>query len=83
LDILSKKFYYVGQPHNFTTNNVVMMTTIHALGFTQPLTEMSTRSRKIMFLASEVLLVCRADNLAAICEPILSTMWDPKYLPTL
>jgi hypothetical protein len=33
-------------------------------GFTQPLTEMSTRSREIMFLGS------RADNLTAICEPI-------------
>jgi hypothetical protein len=39
--------------------------------FTQPLTEMSTRNIKIiMFLGSEVRLVCRADNLTAIYEPI-------------
>jgi hypothetical protein len=36
-----------------------------ALGFTQPLIEMSTRSRKIMFLRP----VRKADNLTAICEP--------------
>jgi hypothetical protein len=42
-----------------------------ALGFTQLLTEMSTRSRKIMFLASRVKPVHRADNLTAICEPIV------------
>jgi hypothetical protein len=37
------------------------------LGFTQPLTEMSTRSRK-MFLSSRVQLVHKTDNLTAICE---------------
>jgi hypothetical protein len=31
--------------------------------------ELSTRSRKIMFLVSKVWPVSRADNLAAICEP--------------
>jgi hypothetical protein len=36
---------------------------------TQPLTEMSTRSRKIMFLGSKARPVRRADNLTAICEP--------------
>jgi hypothetical protein len=41
------------------------------LGFTQPLTEMSTRNIKIMFLGSEVLPVREADNLAAIYEPIV------------
>jgi hypothetical protein len=40
-------------------------------GFTQPLTEMSMKSRKIMFLRSIVWLVCRANNLTAICEPIV------------
>jgi hypothetical protein len=48
-----------------------------ALGFTQSLTEMSTRSRNIMFLGSKVRLVRRADKFTAICEPILYTMWDP------
>jgi hypothetical protein len=42
------------------------------LGFTQPLTELSTRNIKIiMFLWSKVLRVRRADNLTAICKPIL------------
>jgi hypothetical protein len=30
-----------------------------------------------MFLESKVHPVNRADNLAAICEPIVWTMWDP------
>jgi hypothetical protein len=38
-------------------------------GFTQPLTEMSTRN--IIFLGSKVRRVLRADNLTAICEPIV------------
>jgi hypothetical protein len=47
-------------------------------GFTQPLTEMSTRNIKIiMFLGSEVQPVRRADNLTTINEPIVQTMWDP------
>jgi hypothetical protein len=50
-----------------------------ALGFTQPLTEMSTRSRNI-FLGNEVLPVRRADNLTAICEPTLSIMWAPHRI---
>jgi hypothetical protein len=33
-----------------------------ALGFTQPLTEMSTRSRKVMFLGSRAWPVRRADS---------------------
>jgi hypothetical protein len=38
-----------------------------ALGSTQPLTEMSTRS----FPGGEGLPACEADNLTAICEPIV------------
>jgi hypothetical protein len=30
-----------------------------------------------MFLGSKVRLVLRADNLTAICEPVVYTMWDP------
>jgi hypothetical protein len=30
-----------------------------------------------MFLGSKVLPVRKADNLTAICEPTLKTMWDP------
>jgi hypothetical protein len=51
--------------------------------FTQPLTEMSIRSRKIMFLESRAPPVRRGDNLAAICEPIVWTIWDSQHLTTL
>jgi hypothetical protein len=37
------------------------------LGFRDP--EMSTGSRKLMFLVSNVRPMRRADNLSAICEP--------------
>jgi hypothetical protein len=41
------------------------------LGFTQPLTEMSTENiKKIMFLGIKVRLVSGADNRTAIYEPI-------------
>jgi hypothetical protein len=30
-----------------------------------------------MFLGSKVQRMRKADNLAAICEPIVYTMWDP------
>jgi hypothetical protein len=40
------------------------------LGFTQPLTEMRIRGRK-MFLDSRTWPVRRANNLAASCEPIV------------
>jgi hypothetical protein len=43
----------------------------YALRFTQSLTEMSTRSRKIIFMRSRARPVLRADNLTSICEPIL------------
>jgi hypothetical protein len=39
------------------------------LGFTQLLKEMSTRSRRKMFLGSRARPVRRADNLTAMCEP--------------
>jgi hypothetical protein len=41
------------------------------LGFTQPLTEISTRNLKILFLWSKVRRVRRADKLAAIYESIV------------
>jgi hypothetical protein len=42
------------------------------LGFTQPLTEMSTGNvKKIMFQGSKVRLVRGADYLTAIYEPIV------------
>jgi hypothetical protein len=39
--------------------------------FTQPLTEMSTRNIKIMFLGSRARPVHKADKLIAICKPIV------------
>jgi hypothetical protein len=51
--------------------------------FTQSLTEISARSRKIMFLGIRARPVVRADNPAAICEPIVQTMWDGQRLTTL
>jgi hypothetical protein len=43
------------------------------MGFTQPLTEMSTENikKKIMFWGSKVRLMREADNLTAIYEPIV------------
>jgi hypothetical protein len=56
--------------------NEIILT--NSLGFTQPLTEMSTRNiQVIMFLGSKVRRVRRADNLTTICEPIVYKMWDP------
>jgi hypothetical protein len=53
------------------------------MGFTHP-TEMSTRDvDNIMFLESRALSVREAESLAAICEPIVYTMWDPQHLTIL
>jgi hypothetical protein len=42
------------------------------MGFTQPLTEMSTRNMKILiFLGNKVRRVRKADNLTAIYVPIV------------
>jgi hypothetical protein len=38
-----------------------------ALGWTQPLTEMSTKNLPV----GKRLLACKADNLTTICEPIV------------
>jgi hypothetical protein len=38
-----------------------------ALGFIQPLTQINTRSRKIMFLRSRARPARKADKLTAIC----------------
>jgi hypothetical protein len=35
-----------------------------------------------MFLGSKAQPVRRAGNLAAFCEPIVYTMWDPHHLTT-
>jgi hypothetical protein len=50
-----------------------------ALGSTQPLTEMSTRNLP----GGKKRPARRADNLTAICEPIVYKMWEPQPLTTL
>jgi hypothetical protein len=50
-----------------------------ALGSTQPLTEMSTRNLP----GGKGRPAREADNLTAICEPILYKMWEPRRLTTL
>jgi hypothetical protein len=37
----------------------------------------NSQNQKIMFLESRERPMRRDDNLAAICEPIVYTMWDP------
>jgi hypothetical protein len=57
-----------------------------ALGSTQPLTEMSGteyRESSWAFLRGKGQPTRRADNLTAICEPIVCKMWDPRRLTTL
>jgi hypothetical protein len=58
---------------------LVLLLAIPPLSIFSMLTEMSTRNMKIiiMFLGSKVRQVRRADNLTAICEPNVWTMWDP------
>jgi hypothetical protein len=36
-----------------------------------------------MFLGSKVWPVHEANNLTAICEPIVYTIWDPQHFTTL
>jgi hypothetical protein len=50
-----------------------------ALGSTQPLTEMSTRNLP----GGKGRPAPEADNLTAICEPIVYKMWEPEHLTTL
>jgi hypothetical protein len=50
-----------------------------ALGSTQPLTEMSTMNLP----GGKGRPARKADNLTAICEPIVYILWDPQRLTTL
>jgi hypothetical protein len=52
---------------------------IMALGSIQPLREMRTRNRR----EGKGPPARRADNLTAICEPIVYTMWEPRCLTSL
>jgi hypothetical protein len=50
-----------------------------ALGSTQPLTQMSARNMP----GGKGRPARKADNLTAICEPIVYKMWEPQHLTTL
>jgi hypothetical protein len=41
------------------------------------------QKEKQMFMGSRARPVRKADNLIAICEPIVYTIWDPQHLITL
>jgi hypothetical protein len=49
------------------------------LEFTQLLTEMSTRKLP----GGKVWLALKADDVTAICELLVSKMWEPQHLKTL
>jgi hypothetical protein len=50
-----------------------------APGSAQPLREMSTRNLP----GGNGQPACKADNLTAICEPIVHNMWQPRRLTTI
>jgi hypothetical protein len=50
-----------------------------AMGSAQPLTEMRTRNLR----GGKVRPAHKADNLTAICEPIIYKMWEPRDVTTL
>jgi hypothetical protein len=50
-----------------------------ALGSTQPLAEMSTRN----IPGVKGRPACKADNLTAICEPIIQKIWEIQRLTTI
>jgi hypothetical protein len=56
------------------------LASLTSLGFTQPLTEMCTRSRKIIFRGSKVRPVRRAVNVTAICEPIVYQLYSRGWV---
>jgi hypothetical protein len=50
------------------------------LGFTQPLTELSTSES---FCEVKLCPARKAESFTAISEPIVYTMWVPQHLTTL
>jgi hypothetical protein len=70
------------QVHLIFSIYLILLPTTLGHEFTQPLTEISSRSIKIIYLGSRERPVLRADNLA-ICEPIFKTMRDPQNLTIL
>jgi hypothetical protein len=57
----------------------LILPAILGLGFTQTLTEMSIRKRKIMFLGSRTWPL----TTLPLSKPIVYTIWDPQHLTTL
>jgi hypothetical protein len=50
----------------------------------QPLTEMTTRvTSKEKFVGSKARPVHEAENITAICKPIIETIWGPEHLTIL
>jgi hypothetical protein len=45
---------------------------------TQPITEMSTKNLP----GGKGWLECKADDITAICDPIVGKMWEPRRLKT-
>jgi hypothetical protein len=55
----------------FSNVHILILVESVTLGLSPPLAEMSIGKRKIMFLGSRERPVRKADNLTAICEPIV------------
>jgi hypothetical protein len=59
--------------------DLILPAALLPLGWTQPLTEMSTKNLPV----GKERPVCKVDILTAICEPIVKKMWEPRRLTTL
>jgi hypothetical protein len=60
-----------GVNESFSVYRILPAAPCSGLGFSQPLTEMSTRNKKIVFLGSRARPVRKAYNLTAICGQIV------------
>jgi hypothetical protein len=76
IDFLIRKWYETFISRNYWPNP---SSRTMVLGSTQPLTEMSTRNLP----GGKGRPARKADNLTAVCEPIVWIMWDPQGLTTL
>jgi hypothetical protein len=58
--------------------DLILPVALWSMGSIRPLTEMSTRNHP----GGKVRPAREADNLSAICEPIVEKMWEPPRLLT-